>query len=325
MAAKLGRRAFIGGALVTLPILSSCDLRAAGQVGRLSRSATAKAVKIFDAAREIGVLPPQTERSAAAPDKLDLADLVLKALEAAPRNARSSSVAKDAGELLSSITDAERDGQPFDVERRSVSAPPFDEKEKLNLRRMFQTCKIQSGHQAELTKAATFITSGDARSRYEEVSKLTSGPVIPWYVIGALHYREANLNFLGHLHNGDRLDRRTINVPKGRPKGPWPPNPFDPRAAWRLSAEDALKELKPIESWTAEQMLYGFEKYNGFGYRPHGVPSPYVWNYSQFYTHGGYPRDGKWEDNYVSRQAGLAPLIKVLSDMTSDIKIEYEA
>jgi lysozyme family protein len=324
MTAKLKRRAFVGGALATLPILIAGGLRAEGQIRPLSRSATAKVREIFDTARKIGVLPPQTARSAAAPDKLDIADLVLKALEAAPRSARSFSVAKDAGELLSSITDAERDGRPFDLERRSVSAPPFDEKEKLNLRKMFQTCKIQPGHQAELTKAATFITSADARSRYEEVSKLTSGPVIPWYVIGALHYREASLNFLGHLHNGDRLDRRTINVPKGRLKGPWPPNPFDPRVAWRLSAEDALKELKPIESWKAEQMLYGFEQYNGFGYRPHGVPSPYVWNYSQFYTHGGYPRDSKWEDNYVSRQAGLAPLIKVLSDMTPDIKIEYE-
>ena len=322
MTAKLKRRAFIGGALAVLPILKSGSLRAEGQIRPLSSGAAAKAREIFDAARKIGVLPPQMARSAAAPDKLDIAELVLKALEAAPRSGKSLSVATDAGELLSSITDAERDGQPLVAARRAP--PPFDEKEKLNLRKMFETCKIQPAHQAELTKAATIITSTQARSQYEDVSKLTSDPVIPWYVIGALHYREANLNFLGHLHNGDRLDRRTINVPSGRPKGPWPPNPFDPRVAWRLSAEDALKELKPIESWKVEQMLYGFEKYNGFGYRSHGVPTPYVWNYSQFYTRGGFPRDRQWEDNYISRQAGLAPLIKVLSDMTPDIKIEYE-
>ena len=50
----------------------------------------------------------------------------------------------------------------------------------------------------------------------------------------------------------------------------------------------------------------------------------YVWNYSQWYSQGGYAHDGKWSSTYVSKQAGLAPLIKVLTDLATDIKLEYE-
>jgi lysozyme family protein len=323
MPRTIKRRAFISGALAAFPAILSCPVRGGEAGGQLSRSAAAAASRFFDRARRIGLLPPQAARAAALPDKLDVAELVLKALEATPRMAGASSVAKDAGEFLSAVTKDERDGLQITEARRPP--PPYDENEKLSLRTKFDTCKTLPTHQNELTKAAKIIISPEARSRYKEVSALTADPIIPWYVIGALHYREANLNFLGHLHNGDPLGRKTIQVPKGRPKGPWPPNPYDTRAAWRQSAVDALGELKSITSWKTEQMLYGFEKYNGFGFRWHGVPSAYVWNYSQFYTHGGFPHDNQWDDHYVSRQAGLAPLIKMLVEMVPDIKLEYDS
>lgn len=72
-------------------------------------------------------------------------------------------------------------------------------------------------------------------------------------------------------------------------------------------------------------VLFGFEKYNGFGYRPHSVKSPYVWSYSQFYTKGGYPSDGQWSDGYVSKQAGLGLVTKALSGAAPDeVKLEFE-
>ena len=59
-------------------------------------------------------------------------------------------------------------------------------------------------------------------------------------------------------------------------------------------------------------MLFRFEKYNGFGYRSHGIASPYLWSYSNQYTKGKYVRDGKWDANAVSLQCGAALLVKEL-------------
>jgi lysozyme family protein len=85
------------------------------------------------------------------------------------------------------------------------------------------------------------------------------------------------------------------------------------------------KEFDGIKNWTVEQMLFGFEKYNGFGYRPHNIMSPYVWNYSQFYTRGGFPCDRCWSDSYVSKQAGLAVIIKALKQVDPNgVILTYE-
>src|SRR5262249_45359500 len=123
----------------------------------------------------------------------------------------------------------------------------------------------------------------------------------------------------------DRLDRKTTHVPAKRPVGVWPPTPFDPRTAWRLSAIDALTKFKEIRAWTVEEMLFKFEEYNGFGYRPHGILSPYVWNYSQFYSHGGFPCDRCWSDTYVSRQAGAGVIVRSLSQVDgNEVNLVYE-
>ena len=76
---------------------------------------------------------------------------------------------------------------------------------------------------------AAKILSG--RDRYEAVSLKTG---VPWHVIGLIHLMEAGARFDRHLHNGDALTRRTVQVPKGRPAtgdGPF---------TWEESAIDAL-------------------------------------------------------------------------------------
>ena len=258
--------------------------------------------------------------------ELDLADLVDQAV----RRTRSdedeaSDLAMQAGTLLSALTRAGSDeGLPDDAQ----APPPNFVNLSKGYRSMFDDSQTTSKVGSVVRRAATQICSPSSFDIYRECEKTTQ---VPWYVIGAIHYREANLNFMGHLHNGDFLRIKTIHVPKHQPKGQWPPQPWVPRSAWLTSAEDALRSISGPKSWTVERMLYRLEGYNGFGYRYHvkgdGTPyeSPYLWNFTQFYSEGGYARDGKWSSSYVSRQVGLVPLLKQIQALRpSDVLWTYE-
>jgi lysozyme family protein len=61
-------------------------------------------------------------------------------------------------------------------------------------------------------------------------------------------------------------------------------------------------------------MLYLLEAYNGFGYRPRGVPTPYLWSFSNLYRSGKYVADGKFDRNAVSKQCGAAVMLRVLQE-----------
>jgi lysozyme family protein len=252
---------------------------------------------------------------------IDLAAVVLDTLDRIASDRRAISVAKRAGLLLTSLSSRAHEGKAIEEEFK-IPPPPFDASERSKLKKMFEECVVDPRHKSEISKAVNLMIMPSAKKRYQDVSDQTK---VPWYVIAALHYREANLNFFGHLHNGDRLDQKTHNVPKRRPflqnhplpagakDSKWPPIPFETDFAWRLSAADALTEFENIKSWTVERMLFGFEQYNGFGYRPHHIDSPYVWSYSQYYHEGGFPCDGCWSGTYISKQAGLGLIVKAIS------------
>jgi len=133
------------------------------------------------------------------------------------------------------------------------------------------------------------------RTRYEQVK------LAPWYVIGAIHLLESSLNFGGILHNGESIigtGRTTSLVPKGR-------GPFE---TWEESALDAmtLRRASLIQPWNVE-MTFGFvERYNGMGYRSHGINSPYLWSQTNRYTKGKYSSDGVYDPELVSKQVGAA-------------------
>ena len=131
---------------------------------------------------------------------------------------------------------------------------------------------------------------------------------IPWYVVGLIHYLEASLSFRRHLHNGDPLTARTVHVPKGRPRSGKPP------FTWEASAGDAIRYegLDRVTDWSLTGTLYQLEKYNGFGYRLHGIHSPYLWSFSNHYTRGKYAADGKFDPDLVSTQIGAAVLLRVM-------------
>lgn len=135
---------------------------------------------------------------------------------------------------------------------------------------------------------------------------------IPWWFIAGIHQMESGYNFGTHLHNGDSLAARTHRVPAGRPKAPPASGHFP--YTWEESAADALtmEGLNGLSDWSLSRALYRWEAYNGFGYRAHGVPTPYLWSFTTIYTSGRYVADHKFDPNSVSQQCGTAALLREL-------------
>jgi lysozyme family protein len=145
------------------------------------------------------------------------------------------------------------------------------------------------------------------KSRYDSVGQPLG---IPWWFIACVHMMESDFNFGTHLHNGDPLRARTVNFPPGRPSTGSPP------FVWEDSAKDALsgRKLNGQKDWSLPRALYRWEAYNGFGYRPVSVASPYLWSMSTIYRSGKYVRDGEFDRNAISQQCGVATVLKVLRE-----------
>lgn len=183
---------------------------------------------------------------------------------------------------------------------------------------LYNTAQTRPEKRTEIANISGRIMQGWAR--YEAVAAtLANG--IPWWFIGITHFMEAGIfqnPFAFHLHCGDPLYNRTFHVPAGRPKfnpghGSTPPSHDNPYS-WEESALDALRLMKydRVQDWSIENCLVLFEKFNGMGYKRRGVPSPYLWSYSQHYTKGKYVLDGKYDPEKVSKQPGVAVLMKAL-------------
>ncbi len=175
---------------------------------------------------------------------------------------------------------------------------------KSEYRTLFDGLSIRPHYQENVDWQVKLMSQ--ARTRYEQVGKSVG---VPWYFIGAIHGLEASFNFRAHLHNGDfPLKARTRQVPSGRPLVWLPPDD------WESSAKDALRLLgfTGQSDWTLERTLYRLEAYNGFGYRRIGVPTPYLWAYSNHYDRGKFVADGKWNAKVRSQQCGAAVLLKAI-------------
>ncbi len=110
-------------------------------------------------------------------------------------------------------------------------------------------CKIKDGFPVPAMAVCKKIIAN--KDVYNSVSKHVN---VPPFLIGVLHYLEANLNFKRHLHNGDPLTDRTVNFPPGRPKEGNPP------FTWEESAIDALKDREALDDrWTLGGALYWLE------------------------------------------------------------------
>lgn len=173
---------------------------------------------------------------------------------------------------------------------------------------LFDSCQILPERQSLLNQMTQQLRTGEARYRG------VSDPLgIPWYVVAVLHAMEGGSDFKRHLHNGDPLTARTVQVPAGRPKLGAPP------FTWEQSANDALR-LDKYDSWTdwsVPGILYKWEGYNGWGYRSYHpeCKTPYLWSMSNHYSRGKYVADGTWSPTAVSKQVGAAALLRRVAEL----------
>lgn len=155
---------------------------------------------------------------------------------------------------------------------------------------------------AVVDKKVTRMVSN--RKRYENISRKFSNP-IRWYHIGLLHEMECTQNFNCYLGNGQRWNKKTTIVPKGR-------GPF---SSFELGALDAIRydKLDRVQNWSIGNTLYILEGFNGYGYALYrGINSPYLWSGSNKYISGKYVTDNVYSKTTVSSQIGIALLLKEL-------------
>jgi lysozyme family protein len=167
-------------------------------------------------------------------------------------------------------------------------------------RSLWAKAKVRSESQGAAEKAAKSIIANKAR--YQAVERKTG---VPWFWIGATHYRESTFDWSKSLAQGDPWDKKSVRIPRGR--GPFP--------SWEAAAIDALvtlKKLDKVRPWSIDQMLYEFERYNGFGYVGRGVNSPYLWAGTTLQQPGKYVADKVWSSIAWDKQLGCACILKAL-------------
>jgi lysozyme family protein len=194
-----------------------------------------------------------------------------------------------------------------------MSAPVFS-KISGSYAKLWAGMVVAPAHQAACDRAARAILA--YKKQYVAAEQATT---VPWFVIGMIDMMEAGGGCRRHLHNGDSLLHRTVNVPRGRL-----PAPAQPPFTWLQSAKDALAidGLDKVKAWSVELLCYELEKYNGFGYRAHGINSPYLWSYSNEYHAGKFVSDGVYSPTAVSGQCGAMPIFKSLCTLDKTVSFD---
>lgn len=167
----------------------------------------------------------------------------------------------------------------------------------------FQAAEVKPEKLSELKSICGKILMN--KSRYADVEAVTG---VPWYIVACIHSLEASLDFGTFLQNGDPLfdhkgnPLKTTHVPKG----------VGPFSSWQEAAIHALGGAGAHAPRRLGYWLGYLETYNGTGYRRRGIPSPYLWSYTDQYARGKYVEDGVFDPSAVSDQAGAAAILKVL-------------
>jgi lysozyme family protein len=213
----------------------------------------------------------------------------------------------ETSDLLRRLRQGERSPQTDRDETTgaAVAARPTVDSTREEYIELFRTCTIRDNRQATVNWYVNKLLEPTSRPQYEDVADRAC---VPWYFVGIIHGLEASFDFRSHLHNGDSLKAKTVQVPKGRPPV------WNPPTDWVSSAIDAVsyENFADKPDWTLPDTLYRFEAYNGFGSRGKGIHTPYLWSFSNQYTKGKYVADGVWDPNAVSQQCGAAVMLKVL-------------
>jgi lysozyme family protein len=213
-----------------------------------------------------------------------------------------------ASALLQALNRAERsppDRDPTSGAGAATVARPAFADLRQGYVELFDSCSIREAHSADVKWCVGKLSDSDNREQYNRVAEEVCAP---WYFIGIVHAMEASFDFRTHLHNGDPLKARTVQVPSGRPPV------WDPPNDWASSAVDAMTfdHFADQADWSLARTLYNWEGYHGWRSRAMGINTPYLWSFSSHYSKGKFVADNVWDANAVSKQCGAAVMLKAL-------------
>lgn len=183
--------------------------------------------------------------------------------------------------------------------------------------KMWASCTLNANkHSMVLATAQKIINN---RVKYAAIEKATG---VPWYMLGALHYRESDNNFNTYLGNGQSLSRVTTIVPKGR-------GPFIGPDAFIKGGIDAMNLMRfgkvPKDQWVIPRCLFEAEEFNGEGYTHHGENSPYVWGGTNFEQPGLFVGDHDFDESKRDTRIGVAAIFKGIIALAPALMLGTEA
>ena len=174
--------------------------------------------------------------------------------------------------------------------------------------RRWAVARMLESRQASFRATARRLVA--ARRKYEAVAATTG---VPWFAIAVIHEREASQRWDASIAQGDRWDRVSVHVPKGR-------GPF---ASWDAAAIDALTDCAPHAArwrdWSPGGLCTLLEQYNGLGYAGRGLPSPYIWAGTDQYRSGKYVADGRFDPDAVDQQLGCAGMLVAMAEIDGSV------
>lgn len=151
----------------------------------------------------------------------------------------------------------------------------------------------------EVDRIARRLIKGDAVSQYAAVERALG---IPIAVQAAICERESGADFSRSPAQGDSWNRVSTHVPRGR-------GPFQ---SWYDAAIDSFHNVDHLDDnsapWSMSYAMWKFEGYNGFGYRSHGIRSPYLVGGTNLQERGKYTSDGHYDDSAMDTQIGTVPV-----------------
>ncbi len=159
---------------------------------------------------------------------------------------------------------------------------------------------LQVTKPTQVDQIARRLISGDAIAQYTRI-QVSLGIPIP--VQASICERESGADFSRSPAQGDRWDRVSVNVPRN--KGPYPD--------WYAAAVDAWHNIDRLDDnsapWSMPYACWKDEGFNGFGYRAHGIRSPYVFGGTNLQQPGKYVSDGVFSSLVMDTQIGTVPVM----------------
>jgi lysozyme family protein len=172
--------------------------------------------------------------------------------------------------------------------------------------------RMQDTRTTEINAVANRLLGFVRQGRYADVSEKLG---IPQVFIATSFERESSSNFADSPAQGDPWNRVSTHVPRGRgPFASWTEAALD---AYRLDRLDQVSAL----NWTWARFCYEGELFNGFGYRAHGVHTPYNWAGTNVYSLGKYVADGVFDPNHADTQLGVVPVARTMALMDKSLDL----